>query len=84
MWGNITKWDLELQRGDLVRVDSTGGILLLASEDLTSDLQYDVIHAAVFLEARLIDFGVDQEVCPIILHDGLARIVIRGNVTRAE
>jgi len=84
MWGNITKWDLDLKSGDLVRVDSTGGILLLASEDLSTDLQCDVIHAAVFLETRLIDFGVDQEVCPIILHDGLIRIVIRGSVVRAE
>ena len=84
MWGNITKWDLDLKRGDLVRVDSTGGILLLASEDLSTDMQYDVIHTAVFLETRLIDFSVDKEECPIILHDGLIRIVIRGNVTRAE
>lgn len=84
MWGNITKWDLDLKRGDLVRVDSTGGILLLASEDLSTDMKYDVIHAAVFLETRLIDFSVDKEVCPVILHDGLVRIVIRGSVVRAE
>ena len=83
MW-EIVKWDPELKRGDLVRVDSTGGLLLLAAEDMLADYRLDVIHTAVFLETRLINFSVDQEVCPIILHDGLIRIVIRGSVTRAE
>lgn len=84
MWSNILNWDPELKRGDLVRVDSTGGLLLLAAEELVADYEHDVIHAAVFLETRLINFTVDQEVCPIILHDGMPRIVIRGSVTRAE
>lgn len=84
MWQEITKWDPDLKRGDLVRVDSTGGLLLVASEDMQADYRHDVIHSAVFLETRLIDFSVDQEVCPIILHDGMIRIVIRGSVTRAE
>ena len=82
MW-EIVKWDPDLKRGDLVRVDSTGGLLLLATEEMTADHEHDVIHAAVFLETRLINFSVDQEVCPIILHDGRTRIVIRGSVTRA-
>ena len=83
MW-EIVKWDPELKRGDLVRVDSTGGLLLLATDDMHADYEYTEIPAAVFIEARLIDFGVDQEVCPVILHDGNIRIVIRGSVTRAE
>ena len=64
---------------DLLAAGATRGEILADYPYLEDD---DI--TAVFLEARLIDFSVDREVCPVILHEGRPVIVSRGSVRRAE
>jgi hypothetical protein len=79
------KCDDDLTAGDLVEISGFAGLAcLLNSPSHTRPEELQENSLALFCDYVWVDYKIDKELVPLVVHEGRPKIVSRGQVKRVR